>query len=348
MNSSNFWNDQNTSYCFQYVDNSCPKSFKPLSVIPPLLLFMFGAIILTILGNLMVIISVLYFKQLHSPTNFLILSLAIADFLLGLLVMPYSMVRSVTSCWYFGELYCKLHSCLDMILSTSSIFHLFFISVDRYYAVCQPLLYYRNITTNIIETFLLISWVLPCLYSVGLFFSNVHVEGLEDNMASISCVGSCFILLNKLWGTISSLLSFYIPGNLIIFIYIHIFSIAKKLSKITPNYPSSKNENPNSKMKLVLTIETKAAKTLSIVMGTFMLCWLPFSLVALVDPYLKYATPSDVYDVVLWLGYFNSTLNPIIYAFFYPWFKKSLLLIITGNIFRQDLSSMVLTKRVRS
>ncbi|KAE8602460.1 hypothetical protein XENTR_v10014002 [Xenopus tropicalis] len=338
MNDSDFfWNQQNTNYCFQDTNNSCPKSNKELSSFSALLLFMLGAIIFTTVGNLMVIISVSHFKQLQTPTNVLVMSLAIADFLLGLLVMPYSMVRSLTSCWYFGEVFCKLHSCIDMMLSTTSIFHLFFISVDRYYAVCQPLHYYKNITTSVIEVFVFISWCLPCIYSFGLFFSNVDTEGTQD--IGIFCTGSCFILLDKLWGTISSLISFYIPGNFIIGIYIYIFSVAKKQAKIVHHYPSTQDQKPNSRIKLSLTIETKAAKTLSIVMGTFLLCWLPFSVVALFDPYFNFASANGIYDIVLWLGYINSTLNPMIYAFFYPWFRKCFVLIMKGNIFNADSSS---------
>ncbi|KAM4770998.1 trace amine-associated receptor 4-like [Rhinophrynus dorsalis] len=301
---------------------------------------MLGAIILTIVGNLVVIISVSHFKQLHTPTNFLILSLAITDFLLGLMVMPYSMVRSLTSCWYFGDLFCKLHSCFDMTFSTTSIFHLFFISVDRYYAVCQPLHYYRKITSAVIQVFIFVSWAFPCVYAFGLLFSNAHTEGIEDSVASGSCTGSCFLLLNKLWATISSLLCFFIPGNLIITIYIHIFTIAKKQAMLIHNHLKVQTEKPNKKSRISLKIETKAAKTLSIVMGTFILCWLPFSIVTIVDPYLNFTTSAEIYDSVLWLGYFNSALNPIIYALFYPWFQNSLRFIITGTIFNADSSSL--------
>ncbi|XP_053316247.1 trace amine-associated receptor 4-like [Spea bombifrons] len=300
---------------------------------------MFVGVITTIVGNLMVIISVSHFKELHTPTNFLILSLAITDFLLGLVVMPYSMVRSVTSCWYFGDLFCKLHSSFDMMLSTTSIFHLFFISLDRYYAVCHPLHYYRKITFSVIEMCLFISWSFPCFYSFGVVLSNVIMEGLEDKMLS-SCIGSCILIFNKYWAVISSSLTFFMPGTIMIGIYIHIFSIARKHAKITHSQPNYMGSNTKSTMSP--KVESKAAKTLSLVMGVFILCWLPFFTATVVDPFMNFSVSEDLYNMVLWLGYFNSAVNPIIYALFYRWFQKSFRFIINGTIFKKDSSSLAM------
>ncbi|XP_069830304.1 trace amine-associated receptor 4-like [Dendropsophus ebraccatus] len=299
----------------------------------------YGAIILTIVGNLMVIISVSHFQQLHTPTNFLILSLAATDFLLGLMVMPYSMFRSITACWYYGDLFCKLHSCIDMTLCTTSIFHLFFIAVDRYYAICHPLHYSRKITIPVIVVYIFVSWSLPCLYSFTLVLSNLNVAGIEGQSTLVPCVGSCSLVFNKMWAVITSLLCFFIPGTLMIGIYMHIFSVAKKQVRLINHAPNSTNQNKSSNRKKNVNAENKAARTLSLVMGVFILCWLPFFILTVADPYLNFVISDDIYNIVLWLGYFNSAFNPIIYGLFYPWFKRSFLLILTGKILQLGSAS---------
>uniref|UniRef100_A0A8C5PHG0 G-protein coupled receptors family 1 profile domain-containing protein n=1 Tax=Leptobrachium leishanense TaxID=445787 RepID=A0A8C5PHG0_9ANUR len=333
MNLTNLWSQQYANYCFAF-NHSCPKTSITMVKFTAMSIIMFLVIIITIWGNLLVIISIAHFKKLHTPTNFLILSLAITDFLLGLMVMPYSMARSITSCWYFGDLFCTVHSCLDMIFCTTSIFHLFFISVDRYYAVCQPLHYYRKITTQVIEVYLFISWSAACVYSFGLVLSNVNMEGLEDN--SLSCVGSCVLTFNKVWAVVSSLIHFFIPGTTMIGIYIHIFSIASKHAKIIKR----QTNNMGSNSKTAYKVEGKAARTLGLVMGVFLLCWLPFFIITVVEPFINFSTSADLYNAALWLGYFNSALNPIIYALFYPCFQKSFKCFITGNIFKANSSSV--------
>ncbi|KAG9493497.1 hypothetical protein GDO78_001414 [Eleutherodactylus coqui] len=295
-----------------------------------------GAILLTIVGNIMVIISVSHFRKLHTPTNFLILSLATADFLLGLTVMPYSMVRSITACWFYGDLFCRLHSCIDMTLCTSSIFHLFFIAVDRYFAICHPLHYSRKITIPVIEVYIFVSWSIPCLYAFGLVLSNVNIAGLEDQEILVPCIGSCSLVFNKISSIITSLICFFIPGTLMIGIYIHIFSVARKQVKLINNIP---NQRKNNKKKVFVNAENKAARTLSLVMGVFILCWLPFFVLTVADPYLNFSISDDIYNTVLWLGYFNSACNPIIYGLFYPWFKKSFVLILTGKIWQSGSAS---------
>ncbi|CAO2628266.1 Trace amine-associated receptor 8b [Lemmus lemmus] len=100
--------------CYENMNGSCIKTpYLPGARAILYLVFGSGAL-LAVCGNLLVVISVLHFKQLHSPANLLIASLASADFLVGVSVMPFSMVRSIESCWYFGDKFCSLHSCWDV------------------------------------------------------------------------------------------------------------------------------------------------------------------------------------------------------------------------------------------
>lgn len=78
--------------------------------------------------------------------------------------------------------------------------------------------------------------------------------------------------------------------------------------------------------------ERKAAKTLAIITGAFVACWLPFFLVTLLQTFFTYLQlPPVVYSFFLWLGYFNSTLNPVIYTIFSPEFRQAFKRILCGG-----------------
>ncbi|XP_069461348.1 trace amine-associated receptor 4-like [Ambystoma mexicanum] len=324
-------------YCYDRVNTSCLRKIRSSSGLTAMYFFMGASIILTVGGNMAVVISISHFKQLHSPTNFLILSLAATDFLLGLVVMPYSMVRTIESCWYYGDRFCTLHTCCDIMLCTASIFHLCFISIDRYYAVCHPLHYMTRITLPVIEGFVLIGWSIPFIFAFGLVLSNIHVWGIEEYVESLSCTGFCSLIFNQIWGVLCSMIAFFIPGTVMVATYVHIFTVANRQAKQIDTITSESRRHSN---KVPLKRERKAAKTLSIVMGVFILCWLPFFILTIADPFLGFSTPEDLYNAALWLGYFNSTFNPIIYGLFYPWFRKAFCIIITGAIFSQGSSMM--------
>ncbi|XP_023998618.2 trace amine-associated receptor 5-like [Salvelinus sp. IW2-2015] len=106
----------------------------------------------TVFLNLLVIISISHFKQLHTPTNLLILSLAVSDLLVGLIVIPVVTIAIMEPCWGFGEYFCAFHFYITFLCSSLSLGNLVLISIDRYVAVCDPLLYHSKITiTRIIS-----------------------------------------------------------------------------------------------------------------------------------------------------------------------------------------------------
>ncbi|XP_030638101.1 trace amine-associated receptor 4-like isoform X1 [Chanos chanos] len=313
--------------CFPHLQDSCPRFVRLTIVRVVMYAFMVITILMTVCGNLLVIISITHFKQLHSPTNFILRSLAVVDCCLGCFVMPFSMVRSVEGCWYMGENFCKVHSSLDMMLCTTSILHLCLVSIDRYYAICDPLQYSTKVTVFKVISGTIIIWLFSFLFCFGVVFSGVNMVGLETFILMTYCEGSCALFFNKEWGIIAPTVSFYIPAAVMTCLYIKIFHVARKHAKVMSDrlatVTCSELKNQASEQR-----ERKAAKTLAIVMGVFLLCWLPYFISALIDPFVNFQTPVVIFDALVWFAYFNSTCNPVIYAFFYPHFRKAFKIII--------------------
>ncbi|XP_074844858.1 trace amine-associated receptor 7a-like [Carettochelys insculpta] len=330
--------EEEVQYCFVNMNGSCYKTAWPFGIRISLYVVLSLLTILTVGGNLMVMISIAYFKQLHSPTNFLIASLACADFGLGLAVLPFSSIRSVETCWYFGETFCRFHSCLDASFCYSSIFHLCFISIDRYVAVTDPLLYPIKFTVPVSGMFIAVAWTVSLVYTFSIVFTRVNDKGIQELVNALSCVGSCQLVFNKTWTVVSSVL-FYIPFFTMIALYCRIFSVAKQQARrieiMNNNIQSCGNYSDRVGKR-----ERKAAKTLSIAVIAFLLFWTPYSITVIADPFLNFIISPHVFDIMVWLTYSNSAMNPLIYSLFYPWFRKAMKVIVSCKILRLDCSTM--------
>ncbi|KAM9495251.1 trace amine-associated receptor 13c-like [Clarias gariepinus] len=315
-------------YCFPHSNISCLKDSYHVTTKTVLYFLLVCAMAITILGNSIVIISIAHFKQLHTPTNILVMSLALVDLLLGITVMPFSMVRSVDGCWYYGEELCLLHSSFDMCLTGASIFHLISIAIDRYQAVCYPLQYPTRVTKSVAWFMVAVSWTASVVYSYSLLFTKASVDSGLTN-----CLGNCSLFMNAFWAILSIVIGFILPCCVMICLYAQIFFISKKHTRKIEGVKQGRNYLTVNKFSQREKHENKAVKTLGIVVGAFNFCWMPFFLTSLLDPFINFVTPLLLFDVFVWLGYINSTLNPIIYGFFYPWFRKTLSLIVTLKIF---------------
>lgn len=102
--------------------------------------------IVVVVGNMLVIIAITTEKALKNIQNWFIASLAVADFFLGLIIMPFSLANELMGYWIFGAWWCDIHSAMDVLLSTASIMNLCLISLDRYWSITQAVEYLKKRT----------------------------------------------------------------------------------------------------------------------------------------------------------------------------------------------------------
>ncbi|XP_034755719.1 trace amine-associated receptor 1-like [Etheostoma cragini] len=226
------------------------------------------------------------------------------------------MAFTVSSCMYNKHVLCKIRDSFDVSLCTSSILNLCCISMDRYYAVCQPLTYRTKINVHVTVVMVIVSWGVSVLIGIGIIIAGFS-QGACEGMCSVDVVMA---------NTIGPVLSFYLPAIIMLCIYLKIFLVAKKQLNSIQNTTRQSGA-------AVSKNERKATKTLAILMGVFLLCLTPYFLCIVFQPLSYNPPPLPVIETLNWLTLSNSTLNPFIYAFFYSWFRSAFKTIISGKIF---------------
>ncbi|XP_029966727.1 trace amine-associated receptor 4-like [Salarias fasciatus] len=289
-----------------------------------LCIFVGSLSVLVTCGNLLVITSIMYFKQLHTPTNYLILSLAVADLLVGVFVLPLSTILAVSSCLYLRLLLCRIRSFFDLFLCTTSILNLCFISADRYYVVCQPLTYRSKMTARAVAIMIMVNWCVPAL------LTTMTVSQGSQSASNVACN-----LFNASKSTIIGVIcTAFIPAIVIFSIYLKILTVALRQARSIKNTKSGAAASKS---------EGKATKTLAIVVGIYLMCWTPYFLCISLYPLIKNTVPVSLIEAFKWLGWSNSMFNPFVYGFFYKWFRSAFKIIISGKIFQGDFSNSKLS-----
>ncbi|KAM3613135.1 uncharacterized protein V6R79_021110 [Siganus canaliculatus] len=288
--------------------------------------------VFAIIGNLLIMAAVVRFQSLQTPTNAFVVSLAVADFLVAVLVMPFSLVRSVDT-WHFGGDFCRGHFLLDVTLSTSSIFNLSCVALDRYVAVCDPLHYPARMSRRRVAALLLLCWILPLVLSalcvsLGMY---AHTPVAEVSNSTQQGGHTCQATFHVPYAFATSATSFFFPVGFMLFAYGKILKAAHRqvrcihaidhhtgklrmnqgpFSSDSSRHVQTRTENYSQRK------EWKAVKTLGLIMGVFLVCWLPFFCMNMVHPLTGYNISPVILDVSMWLGYANSSLNPFIYVLF--------------------------------
>ncbi|XP_010180233.1 PREDICTED: D(2) dopamine receptor isoform X4 [Mesitornis unicolor] len=352
-------------------------------------------IFVIVFGNVLVCMAVSRERALQTTTNYLIVSLAVADLLVATLVMPWMVYLEVVGEWRFSRIHCDIFVTLDVMMCTASILNLCAISIDRYTAVAMPMLYNtRYSSKRRVTVMIAVVWVLSFAISCPLLFG---LNNPDEN--------EC-IIANPAFVVYSSIVSFYVPFIVTLLVYVQIYIVLRKRRKRVNTKRSShvldsdmqaplkdkcthpedvklctvivksngsfqvnkrkvehldspgkleKNGHaketprtakvfeiqsmPNGKTrpslktvvnrrKLSQQKEKKATQMLAIVLGVFIICWLPFFITHILNIHCDCNIPPAMYSAFTWLGYVNSAVNPIIYTTFNIEFRKAFMKIL--------------------
>lgn len=332
----------------------------------------------TVFGNMLVILAVIRERYLHTATNYFVTSLAFADCLVGLVVMPFSAIYEVLeNRWLFTIDWCDVWRSLDVLFSTASILNLCIISLDRYWAITDPFTYPTRMSRKRAAILIAIVWICSSAISFPAiaWWRVVRTEKVPDD--------KCPFTEHLGYLIFSSTISFYLPLFVMVFTYYRIYRAAmiqtrslklgtkqvmmasgeleltlrihrggatnsdarnifrtasstledlqdleeplttphnNELTRL-PSAPINNKQHMGKNFSLSrklakFTKEKKAAKTLGIVMGVFIVCWLPFFVVNLWSGFCSRCIWQEeiVSAAVTWLGWINSGMNPVIYA----------------------------------
>ncbi|XP_040545590.1 alpha-2B adrenergic receptor isoform X1 [Gallus gallus] len=336
-------------------------------------------VLFTIAGNALVILAVLTSRSLRAPQNLFLVSLAAADILVAVLIIPFSLANELLGYWYFQKAWCEIYLALDVLFCTSSIVHLCAISLDRYWSVSCAVEYNAKRTPRRVKCGIGIVW------SIAAAISLPPLVYKGEKKAAAGGRPQCK-LNEEAWYVLSSSVgSFFAPCLIMILVYLRIYLIARRRHRRQPRAapgppsaaPAAHGDTPAPRplpadrtsllgagevaaapggspqpsgrprdtvatgmgrvvlapalspapwrRKAQVNREKRFTFVLAVVIGVFVLCWFPFfflySLGAVCPRRCK--VPDGVFQFFFWIGYCNSSLNPVIYTAFNRDFRRA-------------------------
>lgn len=300
-------------HCIASWNTSCSSELLNLNPRNLIVFFFFSVFsLLTVGGNMLVIVSITTSKQLHTATNFVILSLAMSDFLVGGLMMPLQCVLFVDVCLYHTIVLCPLYHFISTIVGNVSLYNVVLIATDRYLALCHPFHYVAKMSSRVVLKCVGFVWILSLFYNLSLMYIVIS----EGGQTNVICIQACAIPVNNTWGHVDFIFNFIVPCLLIIILYVRVLAVALRHAKVIS--VSSKPGLTRRKWKS----EIKATKTLGTVVFAYLVCWVPLYIFLM---NIENVPDADtIVNYLMCLFYSNALINPIIYGVSYPWLKKSL------------------------
>ncbi|XP_045415288.1 5-hydroxytryptamine receptor 5B [Lemur catta] len=307
--------------------------FSVLTVLVATLLVMLIAA--TFLWNLLVLVTILRVRAFHRVPHNLVASTAVSDVLVAALVMPLSLVSELSAGrrWRLGRSLCHVWVSFDVLCCTASIWNVAAVALDRYWAVTRHLRYPPRTRRRASALLIALTWALSALIALApLLFGWGEAYDPRRRRCRVSQEPS--------YAVFSTCGAFYLPLGVVLFVYWKIYKAAKlrvgrRRRAVLPLPATMQAKEAPHEAEMVFTArcrttvafqgcrdswreqkEKRAAVMVGILIGVFVLCWIPFFLEELISPLCACSLPPIWKSIFLWLGYSNSFFNPLIYTAF--------------------------------
>ncbi|CAF4813810.1 tachykinin-like peptides receptor 99D isoform X1 [Pieris napi] len=281
-----------------------------------------GMVVVSTVGNLVVIWIVLANKRMRSVTNYFLVNLSIADAMMSTLNVTFNFTYMLYSDWPFGHFYCKFCQFVAVLSISASVLTLMAISIDRYVAIMSPLRQRlgKRATLGIAAAI----WAISCVVSSPNFlYFTTETDLLPDGNVRRICFPdwpdgiTTRSQLEYVYNVMFMLLTYFLP----------IMSMSYTYSKVGVELWGSKSIGECTQRQLDnVKSKRRVVKMMIVVVVIFAVCWLPFHVYFIVTSYypdvVNYEYIQEIYLGIYWLAMSNSMYNPIIYCWMNSKFRR--------------------------
>ncbi|XP_074752636.1 mu-type opioid receptor isoform X2 [Athene noctua] len=261
-------------------------------------------------GNFLVMYVIVRYTKMKTATNIYIFNLALAD-ALATSTLPFQSVNYLMGTWPFGTILCKIVISIDYYNMFTSIFTLCTMSVDRYVAVCHPVKALDFRTPRNAKIVNVCNWILSSAIGLPVMFmaTTKYRHGSIDCTLTFSHPAWYWENLLKICVFI---FAFIMPVLVITVCYGLMILRLKSVRMLSGSKEKDRNLRRITRMVLV-------------VVAVFIVCWTPIHIYVIIKALVN--IPETTFQTVSWhfciaLGYTNSCLNPVLYAFLDENFKR--------------------------
>uniref|UniRef100_A0A8B9HUZ8 Opioid receptor delta 1 n=1 Tax=Astyanax mexicanus TaxID=7994 RepID=A0A8B9HUZ8_ASTMX len=265
-----------------------------------------------LLGNILVMYGVVRYTKMKTATNIYIFNLALAD-ALATSTLPFQSAKYLMNTWPFGEPLCKLVIAIDYYNMFTSIFTLTMMSVDRYIAVCHPVRALEFRTPAKAKIINVCIWILSS--AIGVPIMIMAVTRVTEQGKTVCTLK--FPDPDWYWDTVTKIcvfiFAFVVPVLVITICYGLMILRLRSVRLLSGSKEKDRNMRRITRMVLV-------------VVAAFIVCWTPIHIFIIIKTLVE-VDQRNPFVIASWhlciaLGYTNSSLNPVLYAFLDENFKR--------------------------